>query len=74
MLGEIEEEEMDGIPDSVDMNLGKFWETGTGKPGVLRFMSKESDTTEPLNSENIVWIENIVWVYQLVNMPSLGFS
>ena len=38
MLGEIEEEEMDGIPDSVDMNLGKFWETGTGKPGVLQSM------------------------------------
>ena len=34
----VTEDEMDGIPDSMDMNLGKFWETGTGKPGVLQSM------------------------------------
>ena len=25
-----------GITDSMDMNLSKFWEIGTGKPGVLQ--------------------------------------
>ena len=27
---------LDGITDSIDMNLSKFWETRTGKPGTLQ--------------------------------------
>ena len=27
---------LNGITDSIDMNLSKFWETRTGKPGTLQ--------------------------------------
>ena len=39
---------LDGITDSMDMNLSKLWEIiRTGKSGVLQFMeSQESDMTE----------------------------
>ena len=42
---------LDGITDSMDIILSKFWNCWwTGKSGVLQFMeSKESDTTERLN-------------------------
>ena len=42
---------LDGITDSMDMNLSKLWElVMTGKLGVLQFMgSRELDTTEQLN-------------------------
>ena len=44
---------LDGITNSMDMNLGKFWETGTGKPGAaVRGVTKSQDTTSQLNSNN----------------------
>ena len=27
---------LDSITDSMDMNLGKLWETGIGRPGMLQ--------------------------------------
>ena len=34
---------MDGITDSMDMNLGKFWEmVRRGKPGVLQSMGSQT--------------------------------
>ena len=32
---------LDGITNSIDMNLGKLQELVTGKPGVLRFMGSQ---------------------------------
>ena len=42
---------LDSITDSMDMNSGKFWETVTGRPGMLQSMGhKEPDTTWWLNN------------------------
>ena len=59
MLGKIEGERrgrqrmrwLDGITNSIDMNLSKLWELEwTGRPGMLQSMGcKESDMTEQLN-------------------------
>ena len=48
---------LDGITDSIDLDLSKLWETGDGKgQGSLVCCSpwdgKESDTTERLNNSN----------------------
>jgi len=43
---------LDGITDSMDMSLGKFWELVTDQGGLACFSAwdhKESDTTERLN-------------------------
>ena len=38
---------LDDITDSLDMSLGKFWElVMEGRPGMLRFMGSQIDTTE----------------------------
>ena len=46
---------LDGIIDSMDMNLSKLWELGwIGRPGLLQSMgSKESGTAEQLNNNDI---------------------
>ena len=53
MLGEIEGRRrgrgqkmrrLDDITDAMDMNLGKFGETGTGRPGMLQSMGWQSQT------------------------------
>jgi len=42
---------LDGITDSMDMNLSKLWDEG--RPGVLHpWGCKESDTIERLNNDN----------------------
>ena len=42
---------LDGITDSMDMNVGRLWEMVTGRPGMLPSMGhKESDTTWQLNN------------------------
>ena len=33
---------LDSITDSMDMNLSKFWEKGTRKPGVLKSMGSQT--------------------------------
>ena len=45
---------LDGIINSMDMNLRKFWEiVRTGKPGMLQSMkSQRADTTEQLKNSN----------------------
>ena len=43
---------LDGITDSMDMSLGKFWELVTDQGGLACFSAwdhKESDTTERVN-------------------------
>ena len=48
---------LDGITDSMDMSLGELQElVWTGRPGVLRFMVSQRDTTEWLN-----WTEAWNW-------------
>ena len=32
---------LDGITDAVDMNLGKLWEIGTERPGMLQFIGSQ---------------------------------
>ena len=56
---------LDGITDSMDMNLSKFWESGEG-PGSLVSCSpwghKESDRTEQLNNRSLeegLWGQNL---------------
>ena len=50
---------LDGITESIGMNLSKLWEmVKDRKPGVLQFMgSQELDTAEQLNSSNIITAE-----------------
>ena len=45
---------LDGITNSIDMNLSKLWELEwTGRPGMLQSMGcKELDMTEQLNNNN----------------------
>ena len=47
---------LDGIIDSMDMSLSKFWEVSEGQES-LAYCSpwgrKESDTTEGLNNDNL---------------------
>ena len=43
---------LDGLNDTMNMNLGKLWEDGEGQGGLVCCGSwgcKESDTTERLN-------------------------
>ena len=43
---------LEGITDSMDMNLSKLWEMMIRKPGVLQSMGrKELDMTERLNNK-----------------------
>ena len=55
---------LDGITDSMDMNLSKLWETGEGQ-GSLECCSprghKESDSTEQLNNKTPDWLESRQW-------------
>ena len=45
---------LDGITDSMDMNLSKLWGTGrTGKPGMLSpWGCRELDTSQRLNNKD----------------------
>ena len=36
---------LDGITNVMDMNLGKFWDMVTGKPGMQQSMGLQSDMT-----------------------------
>ena len=70
MLGKIEGERrgrqrmrwLDGITNSIDMNLSKLWELEwTGRPGMLQSMGcKESDMTEQLNWAELSYWRNIL--------------
>ena len=44
---------LDGITNSMDMNLSKLWEIVMDKkPGVLQFIGSQTDTTKQLNNNN----------------------
>ena len=40
---------MDGIIDSMDVNLSKLWKIAKDREACVQFMGTESDTTELLN-------------------------
>ena len=42
-----------GIINVMDMNLGKFWETVTGKPGVLQSMGSQRVRHDLVNEQQL---------------------
>ena len=66
---------MDGITDSVDMSLNKFWEmVMTRKPGVLQSIgSQRVNRTEQLNNDNIRQLCGIL-LYTTLLMSSFYLS
>ena len=67
---------MDGITDSMDMSLSKIWElVMTGKHGVLQSMGhKELDTTEQLNSTELICKKNILILWSIQHLGHLSGS
>ena len=67
MLGKIEGRRRRGRPPTrwtwVWVNSGSWW--WTGRPGVLRFMGSQSDTTEPVNWTELNWSTGHRTVYRL---------
>ena len=53
---------LDGIKDSMDMNLSKLWEMVKDREACSPWGSQESDTAEQLNNDNIDYQKLLFYV------------
>ena len=75
---------LDGITDSMDMDLGELWEWWwTGRPGVLHFMGSqrvrndyvtELNWTEPHTPVSDLSPYHIIWFYFYIVLSLLDFT
>ena len=60
----------DGITNSMDMNLSKLWEIVKGREACNSWGHKESDTTQQLNNNKVIYRSS--WSKDLYSKPIIG--